>query len=55
MKNIVLINNSRIAWLQLNSKPYLSFSDSLLQAAYIIFEKSVDNSSIILTLLGNEL
>ena len=40
LQNIVLINNSRIAWPSEIVMSFLSFSDTLLQdACYIIFQK----------------
>ena len=39
----VLINNSRSAWPTKIAMPFLSFSDNLLQDAYIIFQNNVDN------------
>ena len=44
-QNIVLINNWRIIW-HTKIMSFLSFSDNLLQDAYIIFPKSVDNFAI---------
>ena len=41
MQNIVLINNSQTPRSTEILKPSLSFSNNLLQAAYIIFQKRV--------------
>ena len=45
-QNIVLINNSRTAWPTNMLLPFLSSLDNLLQDAYIIFQKGVDNFEI---------
>ena len=45
-QNIVLINNWRTIWHTEIIMSFLSFSDNLLQDAYIIFPKSVDNFAI---------
>ena len=37
MQNIVVIKNSRIPWPTKILMPFLSFSENLLQYAYIIF------------------
>ena len=47
MQNIVLINNSRTDWSMKFSVHFLSFSDNLLQDAYIIFPKNVDQYEIV--------
>ena len=43
MQNSVLISDPRTAWPTKIIMPFLNFSDNLLQDAYNIFEKSVDN------------
>ena len=46
MQNIVLINNSRIAWPTRILMSVLSFSDNMLQDDYISLQKSVRNFEI---------
>ena len=56
MQNVALINTSRTVWLiiiLLPSLPCSSFSDDLLQDAYIISQKSVDNFEIAHEILFN--
>ena len=45
-KNVVWINNSRTAWPTLILMLFLSSLDNLLEDAYTIFQKDVDNLEI---------
>ena len=45
-RNIVLINNTKTAWPTYILILFLSSLDNLLQYAYIIFQKGVDNFEI---------
>ena len=47
MENIVFINNSRTALATKFLMPFLSFSDNLIQDAYVNFQNSVDNFEVV--------